>query len=150
MFLMFVVQFGLVWSKRQNIVHMYMIIPMHNNAQFRVKFNNTMRDEFSCRTGVHHAYLPFNDTEQEFITKGADGVDIGLLKLFLLLYADDKFILSPLLVYQKKSRYIKLLLYNFGINYKSYQVKNRHFQKRRKITTKQMVYILWNCNRNCE
>ena len=30
-----------------------------------------------------------NDIEQEFITKGADGVDIGFLKLFVLSYADD-------------------------------------------------------------
>ena len=30
-----------------------------------------------------------SDIEQEIITKGADGVDTGFLKLFLLLYADD-------------------------------------------------------------
>ena len=35
-----------------------------------------------------------NDIEQEFITKGTDGVDIGFLKLFFLLYADDIVIFS--------------------------------------------------------
>ena len=35
-----------------------------------------------------------NDIEQEFITKRADGVDIGFLKLFVLLYADDIVIFS--------------------------------------------------------
>ena len=30
-----------------------------------------------------------NDIENEFILKGAVGIDIGMLKLFLLLYADD-------------------------------------------------------------
>ena len=35
-----------------------------------------------------------NDIEREFITKGADGVDLGFMKLFLLLYADDNVIFS--------------------------------------------------------
>ena len=35
-----------------------------------------------------------NDIEQEFIIKGTDGVDIGFLKLFLLLHADDIVIFS--------------------------------------------------------
>ena len=30
-----------------------------------------------------------NDIENEFILKGAMGIDIGMLKLFFLLYADD-------------------------------------------------------------
>ena len=30
-----------------------------------------------------------NDIEREHILKGAEGIDIGMLKLFLLLYADD-------------------------------------------------------------
>ena len=31
----------------------------------------------------------FNDLEEEFILNGIDGIDIGLLKLLILLYADD-------------------------------------------------------------
>ena len=30
-----------------------------------------------------------NDLEEEFINKGSEGIDIDMLKLFLLLYADD-------------------------------------------------------------
>ena len=30
-----------------------------------------------------------NDLEEEINLKGADGIDIGMIKLFLLLYADD-------------------------------------------------------------
>ena len=32
--------------------------------------------------------------EREYILKGAEGIDIGMLKLFLLLYADDNLQLS--------------------------------------------------------
>ena len=35
-----------------------------------------------------------NDIEREFITKGADGVGLGFIKLFLLLYADNIVIFS--------------------------------------------------------
>ena len=53
-------------------------------------------------TGVHQGEclspilfaMYVNDIEQEFITKRADGVDTGFLKLFVLLYADDIVIFS--------------------------------------------------------
>ena len=35
-----------------------------------------------------------NDIEEYFMTNGFDGVDIGMLKLFVLFYADDIVILS--------------------------------------------------------
>ena len=35
-----------------------------------------------------------NDLENEFVTKGVDGLDIGMLKLYLLQYADDIVIFS--------------------------------------------------------
>ena len=35
-----------------------------------------------------------NDLENELIQKGAEGIDIGMLKLYLLLYADDIVIFS--------------------------------------------------------
>ena len=35
-----------------------------------------------------------NDIEEEFIIKGANDIDVGYLKLFLLLYADDIVIFS--------------------------------------------------------
>ena len=35
-----------------------------------------------------------NDLEKELIQKGAEGINIGMLKLYLLLYADDIVIFS--------------------------------------------------------
>ena len=35
-----------------------------------------------------------NDLEKELIQKGAECIDIGMLKLYLLLYADDIVIFS--------------------------------------------------------
>ena len=63
----------------------------------QVKINNRLGESFSCMTGVRQGEcfslflfaIYLNYIEQEFITKGADGVDTGFLKLFLLLYADD-------------------------------------------------------------
>ena len=73
------------------------IMSMYKNIKSRVKFDNKLSQEFSCMTGVRQGEclspiifaLYLNDLEQELITSGADGVDTGLLKLFLLLYADD-------------------------------------------------------------
>ena len=35
-----------------------------------------------------------NDIEEHFVLNGYEGIEIGMLKLFLLLYADDIVILS--------------------------------------------------------
>ena len=35
-----------------------------------------------------------NDLTNEFVTKGLDGFDIGMLKLYLLFYTDDVMIFS--------------------------------------------------------
>ena len=35
-----------------------------------------------------------NDFEDEFITNSIEGIDIGLIKVFILLYADDIVIFS--------------------------------------------------------
>ena len=78
------------------------IVSMYRDIKSKVKLNNKLSDEFSCMTGVRQGEclspilfaMYANDIEQEFITKGADGVDIGFLKLFLLLYADDIVIFS--------------------------------------------------------
>ena len=75
---------------------------MYNNIKSKVKFNNVLSDDFSSHLGVRQGecLYPFlfsmylNDLENEFIQKGVEGVDIGMLKLFLLLYADDIVIFS--------------------------------------------------------
>ena len=78
------------------------IASMYRDVKSKVKLNNKLSDEFSCMTGVRQGEclspiffaMYINDNEKEFITKGADGVDIGFMKLFLLLYADDIVIFS--------------------------------------------------------
>lgn len=70
---------------------------MYSNIKSRVKFDNIISDEFSSFLGVRQGEClsPFlfsmylNDLENDFIQNGADGFDIGMLKLYLLLYADD-------------------------------------------------------------
>ena len=45
-----------------------------------------------CKTieMIHlRVFMYLNDIGREYILKGAEGIDIGMLKLFLLLYADD-------------------------------------------------------------
>ena len=52
---------------------------------------------FECNLGVRQSdcLSPFlfglyvNDLENEFQLKGGEGIDIGMLKIFLLLYAGD-------------------------------------------------------------
>ena len=70
---------------------------MYNNIKSRVKFDNIVSEEFSSFLGVRQGEClsPFlfsmylNDIENVLIQKGTEGFDIGMLKLYLLLYADD-------------------------------------------------------------
>ena len=75
---------------------------MYKSIKSRVKFNNNLSCEFVSHIGVRQGEClsPFlfsmyiNDLEKELIQKGAEGIDIGMLKLYLLLYADDIVIFS--------------------------------------------------------
>ena len=70
---------------------------MYENVKSRVKYNNELSNDFDSYLGVRQGEClsPFlfsmylNDIEDEFFLHGLEGVDIGSLKLFLLLYADD-------------------------------------------------------------
>ena len=74
-----------------------MIKSMYQSVKPKVKYNNCLSEEFTCYLGVRQdeCRCPFlfsfylNDLENEFAQNGLEGVDIGILKLFLLLYADD-------------------------------------------------------------
>ena len=63
----------------------------------RVKHNNVLSESFTCNIGVRQGEClsPFlfamylNDLEEELVTKGASGINIGMTNLYLLLYADD-------------------------------------------------------------
>ncbi len=76
---------------------MNIIKSIYSNVKSRVKHCGTLGEEFSCRMGVRQGdcLSPFlfsmfvNDLESEFETNGMGGIDIGMIKLFVLLYADD-------------------------------------------------------------
>ena len=79
------------------------IMSMYKCVKSVVKYDNCLSEEFSCFLGVRQGEClsPFlfsiylNDIETEFVQNGCKGVDIGMLKVFLLLYADDIVIFSP-------------------------------------------------------
>ena len=70
---------------------------IYSNLKSRVKFDNRVSSDFTCCLGVRQGEclspilfsMYLNDIERDYMLKGAEGVDIGMLKLFLLLYADD-------------------------------------------------------------
>ena len=75
---------------------------MYKNLKSRIKHNNCLSEVFIPTLGVAQGECisPFlfsmylNDLEQEFLLKGYEGVEIGMLKLCLLLYADDVLLFS--------------------------------------------------------
>ena len=75
---------------------------MNYKTTCKVKYKNQLSDPFECILGVRQgeSLSPFlfsmylNDIEEHFITHGFKGFEVGMLKLFLLLYADDIVIFS--------------------------------------------------------
>ena len=75
---------------------------MYTSVKSMVKYNNCFSEEFSCFLGVRQGEClsPFlfslylNDIETEFIQNNCQGIEIDMLKVFLLLYADDMVIFS--------------------------------------------------------
>ena len=73
------------------------IMSMYRNIKFKVKLDNTVSSGFTCELGVRQGEClsPFlfamylNDLEEEFNLKGSEGINVGMLKMFLILYADD-------------------------------------------------------------
>ena len=70
---------------------------MYNTVKSKLKNNNTTSEAFSCNIGVRQGEClsPFlfamyvNDLEQELDNNGINGIDVGMVKILLLLYADD-------------------------------------------------------------
>jgi len=78
------------------------ITSLYSNVKSCIKFNNCLSESFICNLGVRQGdcLSPFlfamyiNDLEETLILKGHKGISIHMLKLFLLLYADDITIMS--------------------------------------------------------
>ena len=75
---------------------------MYENIKSRVKYDNLLSNDFTCLLGVRQGEClsPFlfsmyvNDLEEMLVSNEFKGIEIGMLKLFLLLYADDIIIFS--------------------------------------------------------
>ena len=73
------------------------VMSMYKHIKSQVKLDCNISMGFNCELGVRQGEClsPFlfamylNDLEDEFYLKGSYGVDVGMLKIFLLLYADD-------------------------------------------------------------
>ena len=75
---------------------------IYESVKSRVKMQNRVGNEFDCLLGVRQgeSLSPFlysmyiNDLENELCTKGFKGIDITLMKMFLIMYADDIIIMA--------------------------------------------------------
>ena len=75
---------------------------MYENIKSKVKYENRLSNDFTCLLGVRQGEClsPFlfsmyvNDLEEKLAGDGFKGVEVGMLKLLLLLYADDIVIFS--------------------------------------------------------
>lgn len=70
---------------------------IYTSVKSRVKYDNYLSEPFACNIGVRQGEClsPFlfamyvNDLEAELAGKGISGVNIGIINLYTLLYADD-------------------------------------------------------------
>ena len=73
------------------------IMSIYSSVKSRVKHNNHLGNEFYCGLGVRQGEclspllfsLFLNDIEDHFVQSGIEGLDIEMVKVFMLLYADD-------------------------------------------------------------
>jgi len=94
---------------RGNILNI--IKSMYCAVKSSVKLGNKLSDVFECSLGVRHgeSLSPFlfsmflNDIEDVFMNKGLSGIGVNFFKIFLILFADDIFIFSSLMNYNKVS-----------------------------------------------
>ena len=87
------------------------IMSIYSSVNSRVKHNNYLGNEFYCGLGVRQGEcliplwfsLFLNDIEEHFVQSGIEGLDIKMVKVFMLLYADDIVILEIVLMSYKKA-----------------------------------------------
>ena len=85
---------------RGNILEV--IKSIYQNVKSRLKYDNKLSEPYTCFLGVAQGEClsPFlfsmylNDIEETFLLNGYQGINMGMLKLCLLLYADDIVIFS--------------------------------------------------------
>ena len=70
---------------------------MYQTVKTRVKVSNMLGNEFCCSLYVRQGEclspmlfsLYLNDIEEQFSHSNIDGLEIDMVKIFMLLYADD-------------------------------------------------------------
>ena len=70
---------------------------MYQTVKSRVKVFNRLGNEFYCSLGVRQGEclspllfsLYLNDIEEQFVHSNMDGLEVDMVKIFMLLYADD-------------------------------------------------------------
>ena len=67
---------------------------MYSEVKSRVKFDNKLGSEFICALGVRQGECLSPMLFSLFLNEGYEGLDINILKTFMLLYADDIVIFS--------------------------------------------------------
>ena len=78
------------------------IMAMYTSVKSRVLYHNNLSEDFECIIGVRQGEClsPFlfsiyvNDLEETLRANGHRGINVGLLKVFLLIYADDIILIS--------------------------------------------------------
>ena len=94
---------------------------MYENIKFKVKYDNRLSNDFTCLLGVRQGEClsPFlfsiyvNDLEEKLAGSGFKGVEVGMLKLFLRLYADDIVLFKKLQkAYKKVYIFLKTIVTN--------------------------------------
>ena len=76
-----------------------------SSVKARIKHENTLSEAFTCNIGVRQGEcvspFPFamyvNDLELELAVEPISGIDIGIINIYILLYADDIILFEKLL-----------------------------------------------------
>ena len=79
-----------------------MLQSIYSSVKSRVRGSSSVTKSFDCTPGVRQGEILslflfamfVNDIEEQLRRTGSNGIDLGIVKLFILLYADDGVLLS--------------------------------------------------------